>query len=66
LLTTDDSILQIAHASGFDTLSRFNRAFKGAAGMTPREYRKQKRWITPIVHAGCRAQSRPEAAAKSA
>lgn len=47
LLTTDDSILQISHASGFETLSRFNRAFKDAAGITPREYRKQKRWITP-------------------
>lgn len=40
LVTTDEQILNIAYDSGFDTLSRFNRAFKQIAGMTPRQYRK--------------------------
>jgi len=40
LVTTDDRIVEIAQDSGFDSLSRFNRAFKQLAGMTPRQYRK--------------------------
>ena len=40
LVTTGDPILRIALDSGFDSLSRFNRAFKQLAGMTPREYRR--------------------------
>lgn len=40
LVTTQERIVNIAHDSGFDSLSRFNRAFRQLAGMTPREYRK--------------------------
>ena len=40
LVTTDERIVNIAHDSGFDSLSRFNRAFKQIAGVTPRQYRK--------------------------
>ena len=40
LLTTEERVVNIAHDSGFDSLSRFNRAFKQVAGVTPREYRK--------------------------
>jgi AraC-like DNA-binding protein len=40
LLTTEERIVNIAHDSGFDSLSRFNRAFKQIAGVTPRQYRK--------------------------
>jgi AraC family transcriptional regulator, melibiose operon regulatory protein len=40
LVTTDDQIIRIAQDSGFDSLSRFNRAFKELSGMTPREFRK--------------------------
>jgi AraC-like DNA-binding protein len=40
LVTTDERVLNIAHDSGFDSLSRFNRAFKQLAGITPRQYRK--------------------------
>lgn len=43
LLTTDDQIISIASESGFDSLSRFNRAFKEFAGVTPREYRNAAR-----------------------
>ncbi len=43
LLTTDDQIISIASESGFDSLSRFNRAFKQFTGTTPREYRKTTR-----------------------
>ena len=41
LATTDNSILSIALESGFDNISYFNRVFRKAFGMTPREYRKK-------------------------
>ncbi len=44
LLSTDDQIIAVAANSGFDSLSRFNRAFKQLTGMTPREYRKTRRY----------------------
>jgi AraC family transcriptional regulator, melibiose operon regulatory protein len=40
LVTTDERVVNIAHDSGFESLSRFNRAFKQLAGVTPRQYRK--------------------------
>jgi AraC-like DNA-binding protein len=40
LVTSDERIVNIAQDSGFDSLSRFNRAFKQLAGTTPRQYRK--------------------------
>ncbi|MCU0718670.1 MAG: helix-turn-helix domain-containing protein [Pirellula sp.] len=43
LVTTEDSILNIATESGFQSLSRFNEAFKEACGCSPREYRKLHR-----------------------
>lgn len=43
LLTTDQQIIRIASESGFDSLSRFNRAFKQFTGVTPREYRNSRR-----------------------
>lgn len=43
LLTTDDQIINISTDSGFDSLSRFNRAFKQFTGVTPREYRNSMR-----------------------
>jgi len=40
LVTTDDPVTEIAFASGFQSLSRFNEAFKRACECSPREYRK--------------------------
>jgi AraC-like DNA-binding protein len=40
LITTNERIVNIAHNSGFDSLSRFNRAFKQIAGVNPRQYRQ--------------------------
>jgi AraC-like DNA-binding protein len=40
LVTSNERVVNIAHDSGFESLSRFNRAFKQLAGMTPRQYRK--------------------------
>jgi AraC family transcriptional regulator, melibiose operon regulatory protein len=40
LVSTNDQIVHIAHDSGFDSLSRFNDAFKRLTGVTPRQYRK--------------------------
>jgi len=40
LVTSGERIVNIAQDSGFDSLSRFNRAFKQLAGMTPRQYRQ--------------------------
>ncbi len=44
LVSTGDPILQIALDAGFDSLSRFNRAFRQLAGMTPREYRRMNKF----------------------
>jgi len=41
LIATEEPVVDIAFASGFDSLSRFNKAFKEVAGMTPRKYRKE-------------------------
>lgn len=46
LVTTDDSILNVAMEAGFQSLSRFNEAFKQACGCTPRDYRKLHRHTT--------------------
>jgi AraC-like DNA-binding protein len=43
LITTCDSILDVALAAGFQSLSRFNEAFKATCGCSPREYRKAHR-----------------------
>ena len=43
MVTTDKSILEVALAAGFQSLSRFNEAFKAACGHPPREYRKAHR-----------------------
>jgi len=42
LKETSDSIGLIAERNGFQTLSRFNQAFKETLGKTPREWRKQQ------------------------
>lgn len=39
LATTEEKIVEIAFASGFSSISRFNDAFRRACGCTPREYR---------------------------
>jgi AraC-like DNA-binding protein len=39
LATTDQKIVEIAFSSGFNSISRFNEAFRRACGCTPREYR---------------------------
>ncbi len=39
LVTTRDKIVEVAMQSGFNSLSRFNEAFRQACGCTPREYR---------------------------
>lgn len=40
LVTTDQTIAEIAFNSGFNSISRFNDAFRRACGCSPREYRK--------------------------
>lgn len=40
LVTSDNTVLEIAFAAGFQSLSRFNEAFKAACGCPPRVYRK--------------------------
>jgi AraC-like DNA-binding protein len=40
LIMTSERVFNIARDSGFDSLSRFNRAFKQIAGINPRQYRK--------------------------
>lgn len=40
LATTDQTIADIAFSSGFNSISRFNDAFRRACGSSPREYRR--------------------------
>jgi len=42
LVTSDQKILDIAMASGFNSLSRFNEAFRRSCGCTPRQYRNRQ------------------------
>ncbi len=43
-LSEDDSpVTEIAFAAGFQSLSRFNRAFRAVTGMSPRDYRAKHR-----------------------
>jgi AraC-like DNA-binding protein len=39
LATTDQKIVDVAFASGFSSISRFNEAFRQTCGCSPREYR---------------------------
>lgn len=41
LATTDEKIVEVAFSSGFNSISRFNEAFRRACGCTPRDYRLQ-------------------------
>jgi AraC-like DNA-binding protein len=43
LVTTDDPVIEIAANSGFQSLSRFNEAFKLACGCPPRSFRNAHR-----------------------
>ena len=45
LVTTKDSIVNIAFSSGFGSLSRYNEAFRQSFGCTPREYRRLHRFV---------------------
>jgi AraC-like DNA-binding protein len=39
LTTSREKIASIAFQAGFDSISRFNAAFKAVVGCTPRDYR---------------------------
>jgi AraC-like DNA-binding protein len=41
LITTEMKVIDIANASGFGSLSRFNDAFRQACGCSPRDYRRE-------------------------
>jgi len=43
LATTDGKIVEVAFSSGFNSISRFNEAFRRACGCSPRDYRRQHR-----------------------
>ena len=42
LLSTNDSILDISLAVGFDSVSSFNRQFIQATGLAPSKWRKER------------------------
>ena len=42
LQNSDESLIQIAFASGFNSKATFNRVFKDIAGMTPTEFRRAR------------------------
>ena len=41
LLHSDQKVIDVAYASGFQSLSRFYHAFKKEFGVSPLQYRKQ-------------------------
>ena len=41
LVTGSEKIVEVAFSSGFNSISRFNKAFRRACGCTPRAYRRQ-------------------------
>ena len=41
LIDTDQTISEIAYASGYESLSNFNRRFHELTGLSPKEYRRQ-------------------------
>lgn len=43
LIETEDPVAQIAFASGFETVSNFNRCFQGLTGVNPKRYRQEHR-----------------------
>ena len=43
LVKSDDTVTEISETVGFNTLRTFNRAFRKQMGMTPSEYRAQKK-----------------------
>ncbi len=43
LVTSEESILSIAMSAGFQSLSRFNEAFRKMCGCSPRDFRKSHR-----------------------
>ena len=43
ILSTEESLGEIAHAAGFSDQSHFNKTFKGVYGLTPSEHRKTPR-----------------------
>lgn len=45
LVTTDARILNVAMESGFNSLSRFNAAFKSFCACTPRQYRQNHQFV---------------------
>lgn len=47
LATTDSKVVDIAFNSGFNSISRFNEAFRRACGRTPRAYRLEHEAASP-------------------
>jgi AraC-like DNA-binding protein len=41
LATSDMSVTELLHISGFNDVSYFNRTFRADTGVTPREYRRR-------------------------
>ena len=41
LIETTEGIAQVAYASGFESLSNFNRCFRDLTGVSPKEFRRQ-------------------------
>jgi AraC-like DNA-binding protein len=46
LATTDQKIVEVALESGFNSISRFNEAFRRACGCSPRDYRQRHQTVT--------------------
>ena len=58
LLTSDESITNVAASSGFQNVSYFNRTFKKITGVTPQIYRSEQTRNTKSMHED--VHSKPE------
>lgn len=48
LVTTQAKVTEIAHESGFGSISRFNEAFSKFTGTTPKAYRRSHSWLPTV------------------
>jgi len=54
LRETEEKIADVAFASGYQSVSQFNRRFKEAEGLTPREFRRRERGDVAAYNGGRR------------
>ncbi|GGO01089.1 response regulator transcription factor [Saccharibacillus kuerlensis] len=60
LETTQDKIFEVAQSVGFENTKNFNRVFKESEGVSPVEYRNQKKVLAPTLGHAEQSETYPE------